>query len=102
MLTATCKQSREFYHGYVYYNNKPVSNVLIKEDVLNSTKNTETDSTGFFKLPKDPNSVSSLIFIKERFKVDTVKTVWSQHGEKLKYTFLNKKFDTLVLKPSFK
>ena len=102
ILTANCKQSQEFYHGYVYYNNKPVSNVFIKEDVLNSSKNTKTDSTGFFKLQKKPSHLSNLIFTKDGFKTDTIKTVWSQHGEKIRYTFLNTKFDTLVLRTSFK
>ncbi len=95
ILLYSCKPSQEFYDGYVYYDKKPVGNVMVKENRIDKNINTKTDSTGYFILPKNSNSLSDLVFIKDGVNIDTVKTVWTQHGEKIKYTFLNKKKDTL-------
>lgn len=92
-----CKTTPRFYRGYVYHNNRPLFNVLVKADNPNFLEKTTTDSLGFFKLSKSPNSLVSLIFIKEKFKSDTIPSVWSQHGEKIKYTFLNKELDTIKM-----
>lgn len=98
LLIFACKSSRSFYHGYVYNSNGPLNNVQVKEDMGNSNS-TFTDSTGYFKLNKNTYLLNNLVFIKEGFKIDTIKTVWSQHGERLEYMFLNKKEDTIYLKP---
>ena len=96
-----CKSSPTIYKGYVYHENKPLVNVsVIKEYAKDRKDSTLTDSTGYFELQKEPNSLVSLIFIKEHFRSETIPSVWTQHGEKVKYTFLNKVFDTVRLKKS--
>ncbi|MCD8418796.1 hypothetical protein J2Q11_13770 [Tenacibaculum finnmarkense genomovar finnmarkense] len=97
LLLNGCKTKPLLYQGYVYYDNQPLVNVVVKKEHKNQDL-TKTDSTGYFKIKKTPNSLTSLIFIKEGFKIDTVPSVWSQHGEKINYTFLNKKFDTIRLR----
>ncbi len=98
LIFASCKSKSNFYQGFAFYNNKPVSNVVIKEE--NATaKSVKTDNKGYFKLIKDPCCISKLIFIKEGFKTDTIRTIYPQNGERIQYRFLNKKNDTLFLKP---
>ena len=95
LLLIGCNTEPLFYQGYVYYGNKPLENVTVKKEYINET--TKTDSSGYFKLNKDPDFLTKLIFIKEKFEVDTVRTIWSSGGEKISYTFLNEDFDTLRL-----
>ena len=49
-------------------------------------------------MKKMENLVSNLIFIKENYVTDTIPTIWSQSGEILETTFLNKSFETLILR----
>jgi hypothetical protein len=99
----SCKsKNQNFYHGYVYNNEnkKPLKNVIVKENLLKNFLSSKTDSTGYFRIQNNTQSIADLIFICENFKKDTVKTIWSQHGENLKYLFLNKIPDTIFLKPN--
>ena len=97
VLVSACGYSQMYYQGYVYNARGPLNNVKVKE--ADNSNSTVTDSMGYFKLNKNPDVIKSLIFIKKGYKVDTIKTVWSQHGERLNYIFLNKKMDTIYLKP---
>ncbi|CAA0187906.1 carboxypeptidase regulatory-like domain-containing protein [Tenacibaculum maritimum] len=96
LIISSCRTKPKFYRGYVFYDKKPLLNVIVRKDNLNES--TQTDSTGFFKLPKEPNSIHSLIFEKTGFITDTIPSVWTQHGEKVNYTFLNKTIDTIFLR----
>ena len=97
LMAISCKVKPKFYSGYVYFNEKPLQGVIVKKDNQKLSDMTQTDSIGFFKLHKEPNSIYSLIFKKKGFTTDTIPSVWSQHGEKIKYTFLNKYPDTINL-----
>ncbi|WKL47771.1 hypothetical protein Q1W71_22840 [Flavobacterium pectinovorum] len=48
-------------------------------------------------LKKNVSSISSLIIYNNDMPIDTIKTVWSQHGEKLNYSFIEGKNDTLFI-----
>ena len=98
LLINSCVKKNSFYWGYVYHNNKPVVNVVVKQQNERTNNKAKTDSTGFFKLSKEPNSIGSLIFEKLGFISDTIPSIWIQHGEKVKYTFLNKLPDTIILR----
>lgn len=94
----SCEEKSKHYLGVVIDQNlKPLSNVKITLD-NNSKVFTLSNEEGFFKLKKDPELLSHLIFSKEGYKIDTVKTIWTQNGEQEEYLFLNNKTDTLVLK----
>lgn len=93
----SCSTKPAFYKGYVYYDNKPLKNVTVKK-MYDDESFTKTDSTGYFILQKRPNTLRSLIFEKKGFITDTIPSVWTQHGEKVKYTFLNKYSDTIILR----
>lgn len=97
-MLSSCGTKPKFYRGYVFYNKKPLVNVTIKKDNGKHHDSVRTDLTGFFKLPKEPNSIRSLIFTKKGFVTDTIPSVWTQHGEKIYYTFLNKSPDTIFLR----
>lgn len=96
LIINSCITKPKFYRGYVFYDKKPLANVIVKKENCNNL--TLTDSTGFFKLPKKSNSIRSLIFTKNGFVTDTIPSVWTQHGEKVNYTFLNKTLDTIILR----
>lgn len=94
----SCSKKPTHYKGVVVdYNSVPIKNVLIREQFSDSI-HTTSKKNGFFKLKKTPNSLPDLIFSKEGYITDTVRTVWSEHGELISYRFLNKKLDTLRLK----
>ncbi len=94
----SCKEKPTHYQGVVVdQNSQPLSNVKISlRDEANIFAN--TNNNGYFKLKKDPDLLSDLIFSKKGYKIDTVRTVWIQNGEQEEYLFLNKEVDTLVLK----
>ncbi|MFK7787605.1 MAG: carboxypeptidase-like regulatory domain-containing protein [Crocinitomicaceae bacterium] len=97
MTLTNCGNKSLFYKGYVYSDGKPLDQVTVSK--MNGTQDhsTQTDSKGYFELTKEQDVVHSLIFEKEGFVTDTVPTVWSQHGEKLNYRFVNKNSDTLFI-----
>jgi len=95
-LIIGCKSKQSFYHGYVFHGISPLEGVEVKDD-LRIQKSVFTDSIGYFKLVKDKDIVSNLIFMKKGYVTDTVKTVWIQSGERGMKRFLNKDADTLYL-----
>ncbi|WPO83655.1 carboxypeptidase-like regulatory domain-containing protein [Chryseobacterium sp. JJR-5R] len=99
LFSIQCSQ-QNFYHGFVYDQDtkKPLNRVLVKESFNSDSLSDYTDINGYFKIENKKESVADLIFSFDGYKKDTAVTVWSQHGEKLKYRFLNKKPDTIFLK----
>lgn len=96
-----CSEAPEFYHGYVYdqKTQKPLANIQVKEDYPSNSKSAYTDTKGYFKIKKDPQSITDLIFSSPDYGPDTLLTVWSQHGESIGYVFVNAKPDTAFLTP---
>lgn len=94
-----CSGKQNFYHGYVYDldTRKPLKNVTVKECNLKPLTGS-TDSTGYFNIENNTQGISDLVFITTTHKQDTARTVWSQHGERIEYSFINKKPDTIYLK----
>ncbi|UII26492.1 hypothetical protein LVD15_24880 [Fulvivirga maritima] len=95
---SSCKVNRDYYWGYIYYDEKPLTDVTVKINRANVVDSVQTDANGFFKLAKAPHSAPPLIFKKEGFITDTIPSIWHQHGEKVMYTFLNQQPDTVVLR----
>lgn len=89
----------EAYHGYVYdgLTRKPLTKVLVKERLPANAKFTYTDAKGYFRIENKKQSFTDLIFSLDKYQVDTFPSIWSQHGETLKYTFLNHTPDTVFL-----
>ncbi len=94
-LMVSCKTKQDYYHGIIFdEHQKPLSGVIVTDSI----QFTISDEKGCFRLNKNPNLISNLTFSKEGFKTTTIKTVGTQSGEFVKYRFLNKVMDTLVLK----
>lgn len=93
----SCYNRIEYYQGYIYDKNyNPLVNVKV---TLESTNQTSiTDNKGFFKIKKNSNILGDLIVFKKKKIIDTIKTVWRQHGEKIKYSFVENQNDTLFIK----
>ena len=98
LLTVSCKQELcDCYHGYVFdENKKPIHNVKVQEQSKRDVQ-TFTDTSGYFKLKKYPDFSSSLIFSKDGYQIDTIKTVVERY-DGVKYIFVNYKPDTLFMK----
>ncbi|MBW8524059.1 hypothetical protein K0U91_02345 [Chryseobacterium chendengshani] len=92
----SCTSMPKFYEGYIFNKDKkPLSNIKVCEN--NKSNCVYTDSKGYFRLEKQRNSINDLIVFSKSTPVDTIKTVWSQHGEKINYSFVEGKKDTLFL-----
>lgn len=97
ILILSCNKKQTYYHGLILDENQiPISNVTIKEN--NGLQSTISNKDGYFKLYRNPDIIYNLIFSKKGYQTEKIKTVWSQSGETVEYTFLNIKTDTIVLK----
>ena len=95
-LGISCTVTPKYYQGYIYSTKKkPIFNIKICEQ--NTEKCSKTDDFGFFRIQKNENSINNLIVYKDNTPIDTIKTVWSQHGEKINYSFLENRKDTLFI-----
>ena len=98
LLIISCNKKATFYHGVVIdANKKPIANVNVSLR-FDSNKSTFSKENGYFKLSKSPDIIDDLVFSKKGYITDTIFSVWTQHGEKVNYTFLNKSSDTIRLK----
>jgi hypothetical protein len=48
-------------------------------------------------LKKNETSINNLIVFYDDKPIDTLVTVWSQHGERIEYSFIENKKDTLYI-----
>ena len=56
-----------------------------------------TDANGYFKLNEGPTSMTDLIVFYKEQSIDTIITRWAQGGERLVYSFVEGKNDTLFI-----
>jgi hypothetical protein len=98
-ILMSCSKLQKCYSGYVYdeESREPINRVFIKERFSKDFKSTYSNEKGYFKIDNDSESIGDLIFIRDGYKTDTIVTVWSQHGENLKYRFVRKESDTLYM-----
>jgi len=91
-----------YYHGYVFdaETRKPISKVLVRENSLSGARSSLTNKDGYFKVANSESTSSDLIFNAKGYKVDTILTRWSQHGERLEHMFTDSKSDTAFLTAS--
>ncbi len=70
----SCNKVNNYYAGYIADGQgQPIRNVLVREYTLNG-RSTFTDEKGFFKLDRDPSIICNLIFEKEGYEGDTIRT----------------------------
>ena len=87
-----------YYEGHIYdENKKPLPNIKVCRGYKLTTC-TMTDANGYFKLNKKPTFITDLIVFYKEQPIDTIITVWAQGGgEKLMYSFVEGKKDTLFI-----
>ena len=91
MLSCNIYNSRkDFYTGIVldFVTEKPLQNVKVIE--LESNHETTTNEKGYFSMKKLENVSSSLIFEKEGYKKDTIRSIQIQNGEQQQEVFKGK------------
>lgn len=92
----SCSNVPKYYQGHIYDNNKkPLADIKICEQNIDNC--IKTDSEGFFRLEKNETSIHNLIVFYDDKPIDTLVTVWSQHGERIEYSFIENKKDTLYI-----
>lgn len=92
-----CTAVPEYYEGYIFSSiKKPLAKIKVCEEYGN--KCVYTNSQGYFKLEMQKNSIRNLIIFSNEQPIDTMRTVWNQHGEKITYSFTEGKKDTLFVK----
>ena len=99
VIISSCggNSSFKYYEGHIYdENKKPLPNIRVCRGYKLTTC-TMTDANGYFKLNKKPTSVSKLIIFYKEQPIDTIRTVWAQAGERLMYSFVEGKKDTLFI-----
>ena len=98
-LLFCCKNRKiNFYEGHIYdRNKKPLPNIKVCKMYHTPTDCTMTDANGYFKINKDPTSIPDLIGFYKEQPIDTIITVWAQGGERLVYSFVEGKKDTLFI-----
>ena len=99
VIISSCggNSSFKYYEGHIYdENKKPLPNIRVCRGYKLTTCTT-TDANGYFKLNKKPTSVSKLIIFYKEQPIDTIRTVWAQAGERLVYSFVEGKKDTLFI-----
>ncbi len=90
IIVLSCNSKKEFYTGYVYDfdTEKPLQNVKVIE--LESNHETTTNEKGYFSMKKLENVSSSLIFEKEGYQKDTIRSIQIQNGEQQQEVFKGK------------
>jgi len=100
VIISSCggNSSFKYYEGHIYdTNKKPLPNIKVCKMYHTPTDCTMTDANGYFKINKDPTSVSKLIVFYKEQPIDTIITRWAQGGERLVYSFVEGKNDTLFI-----
>ena len=97
LIPLACGQkSTNYYQGLVLDENEiPIENVQVFE-VYGKENKAKTDKKGYFRLQRNSELLTSLIFQKEGFNTDTVPVYWTQHGEKVHYKFTT--IDTTIVR----
>lgn len=91
-----CRSTVRYYEGFIYdTNRKPVAGLRVCEQYTENC--TKTNTSGFFQLKKDKKMIRSLIVFDGNNPIDTVSTVWNQHGEQIVYSFIESQRDTLFI-----
>ena len=99
VIISSCggNSSFKYYEGHIYdENKKPLPNIRVCRGYKLTTCTT-TDANGYFKLNKDPTSIAKLIIFYKEQPIDTIRTRWAQGGERLVYSFVEGKKDTLFI-----
>ena len=98
-LLFCCKNRKiNFYEGHIYdENNTPLPNIKVCKMYHTPTDCTMTNANGYFKINKDPTSIPDLIVFYKEQPIDTIRTLWTQAGERIMYSFVEGKNDTLFI-----
>ncbi|SHK24108.1 carboxypeptidase-like regulatory domain-containing protein [Chryseobacterium polytrichastri] len=85
ILFTGCKSKH--YEGYIYdgITKKPILGVQILD--LSTDFKTITDKKGHFKIQKNNNISSTLVFQKDLYHTDTISSIQIQNGERQKELF---------------
>ena len=100
VIISSCggNSSFKYYEGHIYdENKKPLPNIKVCKMYHTPTDCTTTDANGYFKINKDPTSIPDLIVFYKEQPIDTIRTVWAQAGERIMYSFVEGKNDTLFI-----
>lgn len=90
--------SIKYYQGYVYSLKKePLENIFVYE-MFDSINMGKTNKEGFFKIKKNPNSISQFLIIKDKNRIiDSIQIIRTHPERGEKYYFVEGRKDTLFV-----
>ena len=98
LFLLSCKKKIDYYQGYLYdTNNNPIENLIVYEK-YNKKSFSRTNKKGLFKI-KVKNRLSHFLIIEQNGTtiIDSIQIIGVQGGEKIKYSFINGRNDTLFI-----
>ncbi|CAM1356870.1 hypothetical protein [Tenacibaculum ascidiaceicola] len=93
-----CEKRINYYQGYLYdTNNNPIENLVVYEK-YNKKSFSRTNKKGLFKI-KVKNRLCHFLIIEQNgtTTIDSIQIIGVQGGEKIKYSFINGRNDTLFI-----
>jgi uncharacterized protein YxeA len=99
VFLAGCKTNINYYQGFIYdMNNKPIKNLKVYEK-SNKSNYSITNDKGYFKITTKNNTIKRFLYVEQNGLtiIDSIQVFGSQGGEKIKYSFVEGKKDTLYI-----
>ena len=99
LCSVQCKPKINFYHGHIYSkDNEPIKNLTIYER-YDKSKFSRTDAKGYFKINVKVNHIKGVLMVESSKSklLDSIQVIGTQGGERLMYSFVEGKNDTLFL-----
>ncbi|GAA0871114.1 hypothetical protein GCM10009117_02590 [Gangjinia marincola] len=96
----TCSPKKvKYFHGYVYSENYiPLEGLKITNQ-YDLSIGTYTDEKGYFRITKGDNFKGRFLYVYlDANKIDSIQVSGVQGGEKINYSFVNGRMDTLFIK----
>ncbi len=94
-----CKINRAtYYHGYIYNTEgKPIAGLILEGRDHNGFKSI-SNSDGYFKITMRDSWIEEYIYVYDKNrKLDSIQVIRTNRGEKLTYTFVEGRNDTLFI-----
>ncbi len=94
-----CKSNINYYQGFIYdMNNNPVINLKVYEK-HNKENYSLTNKKGYFKIYTKRNNIKRFLYVKlnESRIIDSIQITGIQGGERIKYSFIEGRKDTLFI-----
>ncbi|CAA0159531.1 conserved hypothetical protein [Tenacibaculum maritimum] len=98
MTFTQCKTGINYYQGHIFsVNNNPIKGLKVYEK-YNYKNYSVTNKEGYFRINITKNNIERYLIIEDKNEIiDSIQVIGIQGGERIKYSFIQGKRDTLFL-----